>query len=197
MHKRRYEEDLLRELRQKNLGHLIVVGSPTTASDWLCIFIPRGAGHPGPFVSAPNCLPSTDSHHLSLALDLYWITQSDGVITRVVQRFQLHEGKAYISDFRALSFCSRGFARRASEANMESSEINGHTTKEKVRSIERSRTSMFKLHRFAVVGAVRGQPLFRLPPPRTPQEASSWPRTGSSLRQGFADWRSGHIPPRL
>src|SRR5208283_4766634 len=45
---------------------------------------------------------------------------------------------------RVSSVVSRGFACLASEVNMESGEINGHITKEKVRSMDRSRRNMFK-----------------------------------------------------
>jgi len=95
MHRRPYEEDLLRELRQKNLGHLIVVGSPTTASDLAHDFIPAVAPDIPDHLRTPFeiVFPQLIAYYLSLALDLDPDNPSpDGVITRVVQRFQLHEG---------------------------------------------------------------------------------------------------------
>ncbi|HKN23632.1 MAG TPA: hypothetical protein VJX72_02205 [Candidatus Acidoferrum sp.] len=91
-----YEEDLLRELRQKNLGHLIVVGPPTAASDLAHDFIPAVAPDLPDHLRIPFeiVFPQLLAYHLSLASDLDPDNPSpDGVITRVVQRFQLHEGK--------------------------------------------------------------------------------------------------------
>jgi tagatose-6-phosphate ketose/aldose isomerase len=93
--RRRYEEDLLRELRQKNLGHLIIVGPPTTASDLAHDFIPAVAPDIPDHLRTPFeiVFPQLLAYYLSLASDLDPDNPSpDGVITRVVQRFQLHEG---------------------------------------------------------------------------------------------------------
>ena len=92
--RRRYEEDLLRELRQKNLGHLIVVGPPTAASDQAHDFIPAAASDIPDFLRTPFeiVFPQLLAYYLSLASGLDPDNPSpDGVITRVVQRFQLHE----------------------------------------------------------------------------------------------------------
>jgi tagatose-6-phosphate ketose/aldose isomerase len=92
--RRRYEQDLLRELRQKNLGHLIVVGPPTTASDLAHDFIPAVAPDLPDHLRVPFeiVFPQLLAYHLSLASDLDPDNPSpDGVISRVVQRFQLHE----------------------------------------------------------------------------------------------------------
>jgi tagatose-6-phosphate ketose/aldose isomerase len=91
--RRRFEEDVLRELRQKKLGRIVVVG--TLASD----------GEPGDD-SVPAMAPNLPddlrgpfeiifsqllAYHLSLASELDPDNPSpDGVITRVVQPFQLH-----------------------------------------------------------------------------------------------------------
>jgi len=94
MDKRRYEEDLLRELRQKNLGHLIVVGSPTSANDLAHDFILAVAPGIPDHLRVPFeiVFPQLLAYYLSLASDLDPDNPSpDGVITRVVQRFQLHE----------------------------------------------------------------------------------------------------------
>jgi len=93
--RRRYEEDLLRELRQKNLGHLIVVGPPTAASDLAHEFIPAVAPDIPDHLRTPFeiVFPQLLAYYLSLASDLDPDNPSpDGVISRVVQRFQLHEG---------------------------------------------------------------------------------------------------------
>lgn len=95
MDRRRYEEDLLRELRQKNLGHLIVVGPPTAASDQAHDFIPAVAPDIPDHLRTPFeiVFPQLLAYYLSLASGLDPDNPSpDGVITRVVQRFQLHEG---------------------------------------------------------------------------------------------------------
>jgi tagatose-6-phosphate ketose/aldose isomerase len=93
-HTRRYEEDLLKELREKNLGHLIVVGPAGCQSELAHEFIPAAASE------LPDCLrspfeivfPQLLAYHLSLASDLDPDNPSpDGVITRVVQRFQMYE----------------------------------------------------------------------------------------------------------
>jgi tagatose-6-phosphate ketose/aldose isomerase len=90
---RRFEEDLLRELMHKKLGRVIVVGA--TKPD-------PSLGHESVPAMAPNLpdelrgpfeivFPQLLAYHLSLASDLDPDNPSpDGVITRVVQRFQMH-----------------------------------------------------------------------------------------------------------
>jgi tagatose-6-phosphate ketose/aldose isomerase len=91
--RRRFEEDVLGELRQKQLGHVIVVGSTTFNSELGHDFIPAMAPDlpddlRGPFEIV---FPQLLAYHLSLASQLDPDNPSpDGVITRVVQRFQLH-----------------------------------------------------------------------------------------------------------
>ena len=93
--RRRYEEDLLRELKQKNLGHLIVVGPTAPASELGHVFVPAVAPDIPDHLRTPFeiVFPQLLAYYLSLASDLDPDNPSpDGVITRVVQRFQLHEG---------------------------------------------------------------------------------------------------------
>jgi len=91
--RRRFEEDVLRELRQKKLGHVIVVGSKVSDGELGHEFIPAMAPDlpddlRGPFEIV---FPQLLAYHLSLASHLDPDNPSpDGVITRVVQRFQLH-----------------------------------------------------------------------------------------------------------
>jgi tagatose-6-phosphate ketose/aldose isomerase len=94
--RRRFEEDVLRELRQKKLGHAIVVGSAASDGDLGHDLIPAMAPDlpddlRGPFEIV---FPQLLAYHLSLASQLDPDNPSpDGVITRVVQRFQLHQWK--------------------------------------------------------------------------------------------------------
>jgi tagatose-6-phosphate ketose/aldose isomerase len=91
--RRRFEEDVIHELRQKKLGHTIVVGATPPNSDLGHDLIPAMAPElpddlRGPFEIV---FPQLLAYHLSLASDLNPDDPSpDGVITRVVQRFQLH-----------------------------------------------------------------------------------------------------------
>jgi tagatose-6-phosphate ketose/aldose isomerase len=91
--RRRFEEDLLRELLQKKLGHVIVVGAKPSEVELGHDFVPAMAP------DLPDALrgsfeivfPQLLAYHLSLASDLDPDNPSpDGVITRVVQPFQLH-----------------------------------------------------------------------------------------------------------
>jgi tagatose-6-phosphate ketose/aldose isomerase len=91
--RRRFEEDVLRELRQKKLGHVIVVGSKDSDSELGHDFIPAMAPDLPDDLRAPFeiVFPQLLAYHLSLASHLDPDNPSpDGVITRVVQRFQLH-----------------------------------------------------------------------------------------------------------
>jgi tagatose-6-phosphate ketose/aldose isomerase len=91
--RRRFEEDVLRELSQKRLGHVIVVGSTAFDGTLGHDFIPAMAPDlpddlRGPF---EILFPQLLAYHLSLASQLDPDNPSpDGVITRVVQPFQLH-----------------------------------------------------------------------------------------------------------
>jgi tagatose-6-phosphate ketose/aldose isomerase len=91
--RRRFEEDVLRELRQKKLGHVIVIGSKDSDSELGHDFIPAMAPDLPDDLRAPFeiVFPQLLAYHLSLASHLDPDNPSpDGVITRVVQRFQLH-----------------------------------------------------------------------------------------------------------
>jgi tagatose-6-phosphate ketose/aldose isomerase len=91
--RRRFEEDVLHELRRKKLGHLIVVGTAASngdlSHDWIPALAPDLPDElRGPF---EIIFPQLLAYQLSLASDLDPDNPSpDGVITRVVQRFQLH-----------------------------------------------------------------------------------------------------------
>jgi len=91
--RRRFEEDLLRELLQKKLGHVIVVGAKPSEVDLGHDFVPAMAPElPDELRGAFEIIfPQLLAYHLSLASDLDPDNPSpDGVITRVVQTFQLH-----------------------------------------------------------------------------------------------------------
>jgi tagatose-6-phosphate ketose/aldose isomerase len=91
--RRRFEEDLLRELLQKKLGHVIVVGAKPSEVDLGHDFVPAMAPElPDELRGAFEIIfPQLLAYHLSLASDLDPDSPSpDGVITRVVQPFQLH-----------------------------------------------------------------------------------------------------------
>jgi tagatose-6-phosphate ketose/aldose isomerase len=91
--RRRFEEDLLRELLQKKLGHVIVVGAKPSEVDLGHDFVPAMAPElPDELRGAFEIIfPQLLAYHLSLASDLDPDNPSpDGVITRVVQPFQLH-----------------------------------------------------------------------------------------------------------
>ena len=92
---RRYEEDLLRELRQKNLGRIIVLGPPACLKELAHDFIPAVASGIPDYLRAPFeiVFPQLLAYHLSLASALDPDNPSpEGVITRVVQKFQMYEG---------------------------------------------------------------------------------------------------------
>jgi tagatose-6-phosphate ketose/aldose isomerase len=83
--KRRYEEDLILELRQKGLGKLVIVGD----SD-----IPAMAQNLPDYLRTPFeiVFPQLLAYHLSLAAGFDPDNPSPGgVITRVVQKFRLHQ----------------------------------------------------------------------------------------------------------
>ncbi len=91
---RRYEEDLLRELRQKSLGRLIVVGPASCANELAHEFVPAVATEIPDYLRTPFeiVFPQLLAYHLSLASELDPDNPSpEGVITRVVQKFQMYE----------------------------------------------------------------------------------------------------------
>lgn len=91
---RRYEVDLLTELRQKNLGHLIVVGASGSTTELAHEFVPAVAPDIPDYLRTPFeiVFPQVLAYYLSLAAALDPDNPSpDGVITRVVQKFRLYE----------------------------------------------------------------------------------------------------------
>jgi len=91
--RRRFEEDLLRELLHKKLGHVIVVGANTADPEMGHDFVPAMAPNLPDELRGPFEIIFLQllAYHLSLASDLDPDSPSpDGVITRVVQPFQLH-----------------------------------------------------------------------------------------------------------
>jgi tagatose-6-phosphate ketose/aldose isomerase len=93
IHRRRYEEDLIHELRQKKLGHLVVVGGPDSDKGLGHEFVPAMAPELPDNLRAPFeiVFPQLLAYHLSLAAHLDPDDPSpDGVITRVVRQFRLH-----------------------------------------------------------------------------------------------------------
>lgn len=93
-HKRRYEEDLLMELRHKRLGQLIVVGQPDMPVALAQVSVPAMAPGVPDYLRTPFeiVFPQLLAYHLSLASNLDPDNPSpEGVITRVVEDFQLHE----------------------------------------------------------------------------------------------------------
>jgi tagatose-6-phosphate ketose/aldose isomerase len=91
--RRRFEEHVLRELRQKKLGRIVVVETLGSNGELGDDFVPAMAPNlpdelRGPFEIV---FPQLLAYHLSLVSELDPDNPSpDGVITRVVQPFQLH-----------------------------------------------------------------------------------------------------------
>jgi tagatose-6-phosphate ketose/aldose isomerase len=91
--RRRFEVDVLRELKQKKLGRAIVVGTAASNGDFGRDFIPAMAPDLPDELRAPFEVVFAQllAYHLSLVSRLDPDNPSpDGVITRVVKRFQLH-----------------------------------------------------------------------------------------------------------
>ena len=91
--RRRYEQDLIHELRQKKLGYLVVVGGPDADKDLGHEFVPAMAPGLPDNLRTPFeiVFPQLLAYHLSLASHLDPDDPSpDGVITRVVRQFRLH-----------------------------------------------------------------------------------------------------------
>jgi tagatose-6-phosphate ketose/aldose isomerase len=89
--KREYENDLIRELRDKNLGKLVIVGDSNTSE---ALTLPAMAGELPDYLRTPFeiVFPQLLAFHLSKALGLDPDNPSpSGIITRVVQRFKLHD----------------------------------------------------------------------------------------------------------
>jgi tagatose-6-phosphate ketose/aldose isomerase len=90
--RRRFEEDVIREIRQKNLGHAVVTGATNPDGELGHDFIQAMAPDlpddlRGPFreLFSLSC-----SRIAGLASHLDPIIRADGVITRIIQQFQLY-----------------------------------------------------------------------------------------------------------
>ena len=97
--RRRYEEDLLEELRQKQLGRVIAI-APDTANPGLAdTLIPANAPHLRDALRVPFEIPFAQllAYHLSLQAGLNPDSPSPtGAITRVVQQFRTHEDLPHV-----------------------------------------------------------------------------------------------------
>lgn len=92
--RRRYEQDLIRELRSKSLGRIVVVGEDTESGE---ISVPAQAVRLPDYLRVPFEIPFAQllAYRLSLANGLNPDNPSpDGVITRVVPNFRMHEESA-------------------------------------------------------------------------------------------------------
>lgn len=92
--RRKYEEDLVRELRRKQLGYL--VGIAPNGSDTSCLdaFVPAAAGELPDALRVPFEIPFAQllAYHLSLSQRLDPDNPSPlGAITRVVAPFTIHD----------------------------------------------------------------------------------------------------------
>ena len=93
--RRRYEEDLLNELRSKQLGRIVVITSEDAPVAAAAEIVPAMAGELPDHLRTPFeiVFPQLLAYHLSLQAGLDPDNPSPGaVITRVVQGVQIHEG---------------------------------------------------------------------------------------------------------
>jgi tagatose-6-phosphate ketose/aldose isomerase len=94
--KRRYEEDVIEDLRAKGLGRLVIIGETNvliSARDWS---IPAGAPGLPDGLRTPFEIPVAQllAYHLSVAAQVDPDNPSpDGTITRVVRPFRIHPDK--------------------------------------------------------------------------------------------------------
>jgi tagatose-6-phosphate ketose/aldose isomerase len=91
---RRYEEDLIAELREKGLGHIVAITGGDAGNSLFHESIPASAADLPDILRTPFeiVFPQLLAYHLSLQADLDPDNPSpEGVITRVVKGFQLHE----------------------------------------------------------------------------------------------------------
>jgi tagatose-6-phosphate ketose/aldose isomerase len=91
--RRRYEMDLVRELRAKKLGRLIALGAPESDTDVFAAEIYTGASALPDYLRTPAeiVFPQLLAYHLSLRLGLDPDNPSPGsVITRVVQGVRIY-----------------------------------------------------------------------------------------------------------
>ena len=92
--RRRYEEDLLSELRQKRLGYVIVVGSEKPTGDLFDEWVPALAGQCPDEFRVPFEIPFAQllAYHLSLKQGLDPDNPSPmGAIMRVVKQFAIYD----------------------------------------------------------------------------------------------------------
>jgi tagatose-6-phosphate ketose/aldose isomerase len=97
--RRRYEEDLVSELRQKNLGRLIGITSEKSASDVFDSCVPAIAASCRDELRVPFEIPFAQllAYHLSLKEGLNPDNPSPmGAITRVVKEFAIYDEKPYV-----------------------------------------------------------------------------------------------------
>lgn len=93
-HRRRYELDLIRELRAKNLGRLVAIGATTEEEELFDEVIPAIAPGIRDELRTPFEIVASQllGYHLSLRLQLDPDNPSEGgIITRVVQGVVIHE----------------------------------------------------------------------------------------------------------
>ena len=92
--RRQYEADLIRELQNKNLGRIVVIGEQNDAKDRNEVSVPAIAPDLPDILRTPFEIPFGQllAYELSLRCGLNPDNPSpDGVITRVVQGFRVHE----------------------------------------------------------------------------------------------------------
>jgi len=94
--KRPYELDLIHELQEKDLGKLVIVGPDGTPADLGNVVVPAMASEIADDLRTPFEIVFFQwlAYYLSLAFGLDPDNPSpSGIITRVVQRFRIHESK--------------------------------------------------------------------------------------------------------
>jgi tagatose-6-phosphate ketose/aldose isomerase len=97
--RRRYEEDLLEELRQKQLGHIVAIAPDSMTAGLADTVIPANAPHLRDALRVPFEIPFAQllAYHLSLRAGLNPDSPSPtGAITRVVQQFRTHEDLPHV-----------------------------------------------------------------------------------------------------
>ncbi len=93
--RRRYEEDLLQELKNKQLGRIVVITAEEEQGPSFAEIVPAMAGELPDYLRTPFeiMFPQLLAYHLSLQTGLNPDNPSPGaVITRVVQGVRIHEG---------------------------------------------------------------------------------------------------------
>ena len=96
--RRRYEADLLHELRTKKLGYLVGIADPAEAEGLFDALIPAVAPHANDALRTPFEIlgPQLLGYHLSLSVGLNPDNPSpDGVINRVVQGVRIYPADPY------------------------------------------------------------------------------------------------------